>query len=768
MKSFKLYIKKGRSRILVTEFDNLKHESYFNALSTFDENLSCEENDKYQLTFSLSKTIPQIGKSGEMEYALNPYFPLLSFGAKIILELDELDEIEFVITGISPKTGKNGAILEYTAQDSLSYQWSRRRLGYSYTNSFADDENAPGPETIYEIARKVIDETYMWIDGWSLATVPDDNLSKEKFTLSVQDSNPYNVLIEACTTINAYMKVDFRQKKISFIRKDTIPFSGYRFRPDVNMVDFKPDFSADDMVTVLHVKGAENEYGEVLSLVPAIPEAIEMWLTDHKTDWMERNIDEVFSETDQTGKETQYTFWEWIEKESTKECLWQIVDSLSSNLDPDYLTEEKKKEYDKQVKLMKDFTTIANKVPYLGQFIINLDFFKHCGEILDAEKGSLDNVLKQMRNCNVFLRFYNALKYKLLSNIGLQLVKVEEYAFQIKTTEEAIAEAEETIKEYEGNENQWALLEQARENKRVAEETKAQAIADFDMSMKDLIALLKEFYGFAVSVGTKSCPEYDHYVSRLSAYKELLKDWERQARIARKKYGDILKQGQVDSLVIYHWKQKVAEAEQSVKDYNRYIAAYNLILDGIDVIEGGKPYTKVKGWNDYSGEQTFEITINQRISELEKQSALIWRTFYVLFGDYIIEGEYSDDTEIDSISLFNQAISHFESLHHPIQNYSFEALDLSILEPIAIPRLSVGSKIKVFDPMINLGEKLLYDDEGNVAGIEATLNDISYTNYDMTVSSLSYPLRNAEKVSISIEQIIPYQILLEKMIMQVK
>jgi hypothetical protein len=145
---------------------------------------------------------------------------------------------------------------------------------------------------------------------------------------------------------------------------------------------------------------------------------------------------------------------------------------------------------------------------------------------------------------------------------------------------------------------------------------------------------------------------------------------------------------------------------------------------------------------------------------------MAWRNFYFFYGDYIIEGKYEDEAELDSISLFNQAISHFESLHHPIPSYSFEALDLSILEPIAVPRLAVGSKIKVFSPMINLGEELSKDNDNKII-VNPTLNDISYTNYDMTISSISYDLRNAEKVSIKVEQIIPYLTLLEKMLKQV-
>ena len=69
----------------------------------------------------------------------------------------------------------------------------------------------------------------------------------------------------------------------------------------------------------------------------------------------------------------------------------------------------------------------------------------------------------------------------------------------------------------------------------------------------------------------------------------------------------------------------------------------------------------------------YDITANPDIS-------VIWNSLMERFGDFIIEGTYSDEAQIDSLGLYTAAATQFENMKRPQFNYSLKTIDWDLLK----------------------------------------------------------------------------------------
>lgn len=281
MRSFKLFAYKNESyRILITEYDSTRSLSVHSLYSTFDEQINFSEHDQITLTFSLMKYIDDAVYSSQTNKNTahrteNLYHKLLHFGQTIELLLDNKDKYIFIISDIKPILTKNNVQFQYTCQDQVSYQWSRRNLGLSYSTI-----EEGGVQTIYTIATNVLRKAN--ISDWRVdadeSNEADENfLSDRKITLEVFDSNPYNIIIEACNALNAFMKINYTLRKITFYQRDKVRFSGYRYRPELNLRNLDAEYNINEMATIMHVYGGTDENGQIVSITPTVPDPIMQW-----------------------------------------------------------------------------------------------------------------------------------------------------------------------------------------------------------------------------------------------------------------------------------------------------------------------------------------------------------------------------------------------------------------------------------------------------------------------------------------------------------
>lgn len=146
--------------------------------------------------------------------------------------------------------------------------------------------------------------------------------------------------------------------------------------------------------------------------------------------------------------------------------------------------------------------------------------------------------------------------------------------------------------------------------------------------------------------------------------------------------------------------------------------------------------------------------INTIIDYYEAQNDILWQQIYNDYGDCIYETKYENTDELNSVSLYNQGILAFTKQKFPVPSYSVTGLDIGQLEPIGIPRLSIGSKIRVYNKYLNLND--------------GEVDNLSFQNNELIVTQITYDLRNAAKVTISVEKVQTYENIIEKLLLSVK
>ena len=130
------------------------------------------------------------------------------------------------------------------------------------------------------------------------------------------------------------------------------------------------------------------------------------------------------------------------------------------------------------------------------------------------------------------------------------------------------------------------------------------------------------------------------------------------------------------------------------------------------------------------------------------------KEIYEKYGNYIIESSYENTDELDSVSLYNQAITYFQEQKRPKASYNLEVISNEALDLIGLPNLRINSKIRIYEPSINLNDN--------------NLDSISYNNNELIVTGINYELRNPDILSLSVEQLNNYQKLLEKLLISIK
>lgn len=720
MKSFKIFVYKNeRYRILITDYSESEYKN--NSLySTFDEKIQFAEHDQLTLTFSLVKYIDRIDQIGNQlstnkKRLENHYHKLLQIGSKIELVLDNKDKYIFIVSGIKPTVSKSNVKFEYTCQDEVSYCWSRRNIGLSYSTM-----THGGVQNIYDITQTVLKEAKIlyWRTTQNENTEIDNFLSNKKITLEVENSNPYNIIIEACNALNAYMKINWTHRTISFYQKDRVKFSGYRYRPQTNLKSMGVDFNMNDMSTIMHVYGGIDENEQIVSLVPSLPKAIQKWWSENYSQYKNVRINyDDFNENDETL-------------------------GLS----------------EKEIISIKEFKEIAKRNPSLGNFLYNFDFFSDNGLLSQKDKDEMLNILEiKMAYNNMWLKYLEPTYWRSYSMLYLYITEAKAILDNLQAT-------------------------RLSENITLDENTSENVLklkSDFADKMSTISNTICSLYNRNVCVNS-----LDNISS--SSYKmftiDLLQDLVTEYKIFLDSLDEARKNKEIDlSTITDEYEKSLKTAE---KDYytNRYHTLLTLCGSGWH-----KPFYMVENENSKEAEgeainhfkatyptlieELYNILINTSsesntiydyVNKFSIANDTLWTNLYSKYNQFIYESKYEDSDELDSVSLFNKAISYYQDYNKPNANYSISILDLGSLELIDIPRLAVGSKIKVYNEELNLNEEHLVNGE-----LYTPLNNIQFTNNDLIVSQLSYSLRKSGDVTISVEKISSYQSILQKLISSV-
>lgn len=787
-RGFKLYIERPNSSKLITKFDLHNPSDSVNLFSTFDEKISFQEHDQINFTFSVMKYVDDATLQNQRAH--NELLKLLTIGAKLRLVEDDIDEYDLIIKSVEPSLNKRNACYNFTCQDEASYRWSKLNLGYSYSTI---DKGAP--RNIYTIAQEILEECYL--DHWDVVasnelSTATTTLAAQKITFEVSGSNPYNALIEACNAVNAQLSVNYRNKTISFFNKNNRPFSGYRYRPELNLSNLGASYNGENMATIMHVRGGTNEREINVSLVPYMPVAMQNTFLTRK-DWetTEPTIgwysNRIFPPQFRTTSEfkladiqnapaelppkfiQRWETWSDYIDDVMKNCAdtdtynqhilelqdlyadfylpysVQEVEVVPDDLQKLYTLEEYnahiKNEQATELREYKEFVQVANRQMHLGQFLINFDFFRNSGLLSSAAYDTLMNIFNiQMRDNNIWLKIYTQSHYELVWELNQKLVDLRNCLDQVtamhsaiydKGQDESITDMNGVFVEYSG---------QAQQHMNEAEKI-------LGLSATGLHALIRSIYG---NYRPANIPELADIMKEYESYKTMRDDAiVQQAAIEAKLLSGV---GDYEKI----------QLESELQYYrSRYRTAVSLCGDGNANNEDGT-------WVIYGNcvvDSTYKMLIRMLIDEYvpasgsgtynqiqkyEAKNAELWRTLYREYAQFIYEQNYENSDELDSLNLYNQAVSYYEDYNKPSASYTVETLDLGALEPISLPRVKVGYNIRVYNDYLNLNDN--------------ALNNIQFTNNELIIASIDYELRNSQKVSMSVEQITQYQTILQKLI----
>ena len=738
--NFNLYVyNKFKLPIYITQFN--REGEYNNLYSTFDEKLNQANNDQITLTFSLSGKVPN--EQGQM--IENPYLKYLIFGNTICLDSDG-GFWELVITKIEPKIGSNCTIYQFTCQDIVSYKWPRINIGYSYNTM-----ERGGTKTLFEIAKDILHDCGLDKE-WSVHynnnhLYPNTNLKTEQITLQVEDSNPYNALVEAMNALNASMLVNFRYREIRFYQKEKVVFSGYRYRPETNLRSLSVAYDIDNLTTILHVAGGTDETGANVMLVPPIPKAVNSYLTDNE-----------LPEDGYLG----------LIKNNFERLNGYLLNNVTSS-------DIARQAYEKERHDIAEFCTIADRVPSLGQFLYNFDFFEQNGLMSSTQHEQIKNIFDvQMKAINIELKpllkkYYNdtwEIQTKLFDfEAKIEQVNAMYYSYLFDNENERILSLDEIN----------LLIEEAS--------------LIIDSQFKNNYY---STYGYSILLKNRDwVPEFKNAINRYNSYIKLRDESKYYYELYKgrylDKYGiDFDEQNTADTTDedsqkielegdILYYKNRFYTAlqmcgiAQSFEDFyanedsKKYPLNNRYLDDGVLSEETATSYFGIyfnilqeKLFNNPMIDYEQEVFgVYSLIQDLESQIQNLWDILYNDYSQFIYESSYVNSDELDSISLYNQAISYFEDLHHPKANYSLEIINIEDLEQIGIPNLRVNSHIRVYNEELNLNE-------GDA------LNNISYTSNELAITELSYDLRKSAIMSITVEHTIQHQNILQKLIKSIR
>ena len=799
-RNFDLYIVRPNFNKLITSYA-INTAKSTNLYSTFDEHISFQQHDQITFTFSMMRNVSDTSQKSAYEY--NSLLKLLTIGTKMRLVEDGVNQYDLIIKDIEPTIHKQNACYKFTCQDEVSYRWSRIKLGYSYSTI-----DKGGPRDIYTIAQEILGECNL--DTWDVVTISNviaayTPLSGQKITFEVTNSNPYNAIIEACNSVNAQLSVDYTNKTLTFYQNNNRPFSGYRYRPELNLSNLGASYSGENMATILHVTGGTDEHDANITMVPYMPVMLQKhfttntaWQTQDHHEWwysdiiypvywrhltgnqtinqLESILNNSTLRTDiEQGKmpasfeyfdydayvqevKTKYTTVEtynqyisemqqlyeafYLEKVYTAQTVSAVPEEYAA-----YYTLEKYNnaiivQQQQEMQEYQNFVKVANKHPHLGQFLFDFGFFVKSG-LLTADQHSilLNKFNKEMRNNNIWLKIYTQQYYTSLWELNQHLIDIKSLLEQANAWYSAIYEKwEQSMQDSTINMREIIAKYEAEAKVHLTQ-------AENLINSSSLQNLLHALYG---RLEQNEIPEFKTLLEEMNTYKTIRDEALIKSQALHVRMGQISASNQ-DS-------PEYIQLQSEYQYYrSKYVTALSLCGEGEDglwTISTNKRVPSLYQWlstkliNAYTAATIKGI--HHYIQFYQNKNDKLWKEIYTTYDSYIYEQSYENTDELDSVSLYNQAVAYYEDYNKPSANYTAEVLDLGALEPIALPRLKVGYRIRVYNDYLNLND----DDE----------NNIQFTNNELIITNISYDLRKCQKVSIGVEQVTQYQSILQKLI----
>lgn len=307
-------------------------------------------------------------------------------------------------------------------------------MGYSFPQT--DDEE--GAHNIFFFLDAILRHNYLdnkWaVARSSLTQEMTAQLTDDKFSFSVSDSNPYNAIVEACNVLGYKFYVDYNRHLIRVYIPDKNKFSGYRYRPETNLKSFSASYDMSELCTLMHAVGGTDANDQNIPLVPALPYAFKRYFCTESS-WQNEDF--------MDGGTHYRDILDYIINCEKGVCkiTGDVVEEAAKLEDGNYKyfigsvsDDEKKRVQQLQTELDEciTFAAIADKVPYLGQFLCDFSYFDvdHNGLLTDVNKAGIYKILNQMRVYNTWLKIYTPNYYNAVYTLVKRNAELETLAEQ--------------------------------------------------------------------------------------------------------------------------------------------------------------------------------------------------------------------------------------------------------------------------------------------------------------------------------------------------
>lgn len=441
----------GSPEVIYIPFSFYENEQ--SGYGSFNEKLSEKDNSQFSLTFSMA-----------LKYDDRPniFLNYLVIDREIRLDMNG-EIIDFVITNISPSLTSKNAVYNFTCQDSFSFYHSKQN---NNINISTDDEtlwiDGPGPKTIQDLVEKVLELSYsFWKLDNSLNNAvihfPDNlysGLGEMKVSLELTNTTPYNALVEISKLFNATIRLDYKNKIIYFINKETLASTGFMVRPDINLSNFSYSENGSNLYNIMHITGGEDSDGNYVSILPAMPFRLASILIETQTvrstpeqsdiytnpsfytDGTDvyvrennsyRKMDKIVGDRESENEPLRYLI-KWTEANSNEE-LSRLILHYYNNLPVDERNIADEND-------IKNFFAELRFMPHAASFLWDFTYWEQNGLLSKERHVALKQSLtKDYRNINLLLMAYQ-LQYNFNKYELEKIIRQEEELIAVMASED--------------------------------------------------------------------------------------------------------------------------------------------------------------------------------------------------------------------------------------------------------------------------------------------------------------------------------------------
>lgn len=260
-----------------------------------------------------------------------------------------------------------------------------------------------------------------------------DIITFQKSTLTLDNSNLYNSLVEVAKLFNADLIFDYELGTVNFLNRDKYIFKGYKLNPEFNLLTLSREERTEELATVLHIRGSED----VLSSIPEMPPAFQSYFNDCiENDFTGSLYFETFELVyDYTLGSSLYPAGEVHNFTSAAAYIKNTPKYVNGSFTPIKAIE------------IDNFASVADKIPQFENTLYSLDYFMKSGKITQTLYDNFNKYVNDsLRKINIKSQIFSNRYYSNDTILSTKKSEIDFYTTNINVEERFLSDV---FKNYE-------------------------------------------------------------------------------------------------------------------------------------------------------------------------------------------------------------------------------------------------------------------------------------------------------------------------------